>query len=298
MQSIVEARGDTPFASLADFADRIDPRQLSRAQVENLARAGAFDRLEPNRARLFAAAETIIRRAQARREESESGQIGLFGGVSSSPEPLRMPDTPDWGMLERLGFEAEAIGFHLTAHPLDAYAQALRRLGAVKANGVEAMARQGVTRVKLAGTVVATKERITRTGSRMAWVRVSDASGSIEVTCFSEVLASSRETLANGSNVLVTADLKVEGEAVRVTAQDVVPLDQAAASAGASIRIWLRETEAVPHIRDLLARQGAGKGRVILVPRIGTERSVEIASAGWLQCHPEAGAGADDRARC
>ena len=56
-------------------------------------------------------------------------------------------------MLERLSFEAEAIGFHLTAHPLDAYAQALRRLGAVRASEVEAEARAGVTRVKVAGTV-------------------------------------------------------------------------------------------------------------------------------------------------
>jgi DNA polymerase-3 subunit alpha len=286
MQAVVEARGETPFVDIADFADRIDPRQLSRAQVESLARAGAFDRLEPNRARLFAAAETIMRRAQSRREEKESGQIGLFGGVASKPEPIRMQDAPDWGMLERLSFEAEAIGFHLTAHPLDAYAQALRRLGAVRASDVEARARTGVTRVKLAGTVVATKERITRTGSRMAWVRISDASGSVEVTCFSEVLARSRETLAHGSNVLVSADLKVEGEAIRVTAQDVVSLDQAAASAGASIRIWLRETEAVPHIRDLLDRQGAGKGRVILVPRIGTERSVEIALPGGYSVTP------------
>ena len=63
-------------------------------------------------------------------------------------------------------------------------------------------------------------------------------------------------------------------------------MDQAAASAGASIRIWLRETEAVPHIRDLLARQGGGKGRVILVPRIGTERSVEIALPGGYSVTP------------
>jgi DNA polymerase-3 subunit alpha len=286
MQAVVEARGETPFADLADFADRIDPRQLSRAQLESLVRAGAFDRLEANRARLFAAAETIIRRAQARREEAASGQIGLFGGALSTPEPLRMTDVPAWGLLERLSFEAEAIGFHLTAHPLDAYAPALRRLGAVRASEVEARARAGVSRVKLAGTVIATKERITRTGSRMAWVRISDASGSIEVTCFSEILARSRETLAHGSNVLVTADLKVEGEAIRVTAQDVASLDQAAASAGASIRIWLRETEAVPHIRDLLTRQGAGKGRVILVPRIGDEQTVEIALPGGYSVTP------------
>ena len=193
---------------------------------------------------------------------------------------------PDWPPLERLAFEAEAIGFHLTAHPLDAYAQALRRLGVTPVAPGRGPARAGVTRVKIAGTVVATKERITRTGSRMAWVRISDASGSIEVTCFSEVLDRSREILASGSNVLVTADLKTEGEAVRVTAMDVTSLDQAAASAGASIRIWLRETEAVPHIRDVLDRESGGRGRVTLVPRIGAEQDVEIALPGGYNVTP------------
>ena len=69
---------------------------------------------------------------------------------------------------------------------------------------MEARAQAGVTRVKFAGTVVSSKERITRTGSRMAWVRVSDASGSVEVTCFSEVLSKSRDILVAGSNVTFT----------------------------------------------------------------------------------------------
>ena len=286
MQAVEAVRGDKPFAGIADFAERVDPRQLNRMQLENLVRAGAFDRMENNRARLFAASETILRRAQARHDEKSSGQIGLFGGGASKPEPLRMPDIPDWPPLERLAYEAEAVGFHLTAHPLDAYAQALRRLGVSAANQVEIKAQAGVSRVKLAGTVVATKERITRTGSRMAWVRISDASGSVEVTCFSEILSRSRDILANGSNVLVTADLKQEGEAVRITAQDVTPLDQAAAMAGAGIRVWLKETAAVPHIRDLLGRENGGRGRVILVPRISTDQSVEIALPGHYSVTP------------
>jgi DNA polymerase-3 subunit alpha len=286
MESVAAARGDTPFADLADFAGRVDPRQLNRMQIENLARSGAFDRLDANRARVFAGAETILRRAQADREEKESGQIGLFGGAASKPEPLRLPDVPDWPPLERLSFEAEAVGFHLTAHPLDAYAQALRRIGVTSSVQVEARAAAGVSRVKLAGTVVATKERITRTGSRMAWVRISDAAGSVEVTCFSEVLARSREVLASGSNVLVTAELKTEGEAVRITAMDVTSLDQAAASAGASIRVWLHESAGVPHIRDVLARESGGRGRVTLVPRIGAEQDVEIALPGGYNVTP------------
>ncbi|WP_428484846.1 DNA polymerase III subunit alpha [Rhodopila sp.] len=286
MEGVAAARGKMPFADLTDFATRVDPRQLNRMQIENLVRAGAFDRLDGNRARVFAGAETILRRAQADQEEKQSGQIGLFGGAASKPEPVRLPDLADWPPLERLAFEAEAIGFHLTAHPLDTYAHALRQLGVTQSIHVEGRAAAGVTRIKIAGTVVATKERITRTGSRMAWVRISDAAGSVEVTCFSEVLNRARDMLTSGSNLLVTAELKTDGEAMRVTAMDVVPLDQAAASAGASIRVWLGETAAVPHIRDVLARESGGRGRVTLVPRIGAEQDVEIALPGGYNVTP------------
>jgi DNA polymerase-3 subunit alpha len=84
----------------------------------------------------------------------------------------------------------------------------------------------------------------------------------------------------------VTAELKLEGEAVRVTAHDITSLDQAAASAGASMRIWLRETAAVPHIRELLGRESGGKGRITLVPRLGTDQSVEIALPGGYSVTP------------
>ena len=148
MQTLVEVRGDLPFTDLADFAARVDPRQLNRMQLENLVRAGAFDALEGNRARLFAAAESILRRAQATAEEKASGQIALFGGAAGTRESLRLPDMPDWPSMERLGFEAEAIGFHLTAHPLDVYAKALRRLGTTACAQVETVAQTGITRVR------------------------------------------------------------------------------------------------------------------------------------------------------
>jgi DNA polymerase-3 subunit alpha len=284
MQSLTAARAERPFTDLAAFADRIDPRQVNKMQLENLARAGAFDALEPNRARLFAGAETILRRAQAGAEEKTSGQTGLFGG--GEPEKLRLPHVTDWEQMERLGFEADAIGFHLTAHPLDAYGQVLRRLGVVVSNRLEDRAQNGAARVKLAGTVVNTKERITRTGSRMAWVRLSDSGGSFEVTFFSETLNRARELLKEGTSLVVTADLKLEGEALRITAQDVEPLDEAAMRAGAGIRIWLQQTETVPHIRALLEREGKGRGRVVLIPRIDSTQDVEITLAGGFNVGP------------
>jgi len=284
MQALVAARASSPFEDLADLAHRVDPKQLNKMQIENLARAGAFDSIERNRARVFAGAESILRRAQANAEERGSGQTGLFGG--NRPESLRLPDLPAWPPMDELAFEAESIGFHLTAHPLDAYAQSLRRLGVVPSNQLEQRAQGGAARIKLAGTVVNTKERITRTGSRMAWVRLSDSGGSYEVTVFSEVLSRAREMLADGNCVVVTADVRLEGEALRITANDVVLLEQAAAQAGAGMRVWLEKTETVDHIRTLLAREGRGRGRVILIPRLTQQQDVAITLPGGFNVSP------------
>jgi DNA polymerase-3 subunit alpha len=162
----------------------------------------------------------------------------------------------------------------------------LRRLGVVVSNRLEERAQGGAARVKLAGTVVNSKERITRTGSRMAWVRLSDSGGSFEVTFFSETLNRSRDILVAGASVVVTADLKLEGESLRITAHEVEPLDEAASRAGAGMRIWLQQTEAVPHIRTLLEREGKGRGRVVLIPRIAATQDVEITLPGSFNVGP------------
>ncbi len=285
MRDLVAAR-EAPFASIADFAAQVDPKLLNKMQLENLAKAGAFDALEGNRARLVAGAETVLRRAQATAEDRASNQIGLFGEVEQGPPLLRLPDIPDWPQLDKLGFEAEAVGFHLSAHPLDEYKGALRRLAATPSALIGDRVRAGSTRLKLAGTVNAKKERNTRTGSRMAWISLSDQAGSYEVTFFSEVLNRSRDMLEEGTAVLITADAKLEGEALRLTALDVERLDKAAAGVGQGMRIFIEAATAVPDIRSLLERDGRGKGRVSLVPRLAPGQEVEVTLPGGWNVSP------------
>jgi DNA polymerase-3 subunit alpha len=239
-------------------------------------------------------------------EERASGQLGLFSGgfnqnvyLNHSPivsremvehalefnrnrdtEFLRLPEVAPWPETERLALESEAIGFHISAHPLDMYAAALKRLGAISSSTLQQRAEAGATRVKLAGTVGAKKERVTRTGSRMMWLTLSDTTGSFEVTLFSEVLNRVRELLSEGTALLVTADIKLEAEQLRITATDVALLDDAAAKAGQSLRIWLDRTEALPHIRALLDREGKGRGRVTLVPKTGLDRDLDVILPG------------------
>ncbi len=288
MAALCASRGGEPFRDVADFAARVDAASLNRMQLENLVRAGAFDTLEANRARMLAGIDTVLKRAQANREAASSGQAGLFEG-GGEDRAIRLPEQADWPDMERLGFEAEAIGFHLTAHPLDAYRTLLNRLQIRGTGDLERAMEEGQARVRVAGCVVDRKERPTRTGGKMAWLRLSDAVGMTEITLFSEVLSRRRDLLRAGQAILATVDLKREGEALRVTAVDVVDLEQVAAEAdGSTMRVWVAEQATLGLIRDVLNRAGRGRGKIVLLPGrpAAPSRPVEIRLADSYKVTP------------
>ncbi len=309
MRELTAPRNDRPFSDLTDFCARVDPRSLNKTQIEQLAKAGAFDGLEPNRARVVAGAEILLRRAQAEAEAKQTGQLGLFtehrnllrsrSGIAAADagsvgnlvviqgsDAVRLPDVPAWSRFEAISHEAEAIGYHLTAHPLDAYDSVLRRLDVIESTRLESAARIGMTRVKLAGIFVSRKERTTRTGARMAWVQLSDRHGTFEATLFSEILARTRDLLADGEMLVISAELRMDGETLRVTALDIEALERAAAAVGSDLRVEFETKSAVISLRALLDRVGRGKGRIILVPRFESGTTLQIALPGGFNVSP------------
>jgi DNA polymerase-3 subunit alpha len=286
MQALVAARdAGRPFASVAEFAHRVDPKLLNKMQIENLAKAGAFDAMEPNRARLVAGAEVVLRAAQEAAERREDPTADMFGSTGG-PVPLRLKPIPDWPQLEKLAYEAEAVGFHLSAHPLDTYKEVLKRLGVTPFHAIADRAKGGSAKLTLAGTVVATKERPTRTGSRMCWLTLSDQTGSFEVTLFSEVLNRVRDLLTEGNALLVKAEARIDNDALRLTASEVESLEKASQGVGQGIRLWLEGPAAVDPIRALLEREGKGRGRVVVVARTGEGQEVELALPGKFNVSP------------
>ena len=268
-----EAKG--LFKDLSDFARRMDPKAINRRQLENLVKAGAFDSLEKNRARLFKGIDIVLRNAQSAAEERNSAQVNLFGGIAQPK--LILPAEPEWPMGEKLSQEFEAIGFYLSAHPMDAYATTLKRLQVLKATEIPRHLRLGGQgRIKVAGSVLAKQERTSARGSRYAFLSMSDASGIYEVTLFSEVLNVSRELLDSGQPLLLTVDARVEEEQLRLTGQAVESLDAAAAKTAAGLKIYIADECALSALQTLIGREARGRGKIILVPRFGN-REVEIA---------------------
>jgi DNA polymerase-3 subunit alpha len=113
----------------------------------------------------------------------------------------------------------------------------------------------------------------------MCWLRISDPSASTEVTLFSEVLGRTRPLLVAGTALLVTADARLDGETLRLTAVDIEPLEQAAARAGSGMRVRLEHGAVIDEIKAMLAALPRGRGRVtLLAPALG--REVEITLPG------------------
>ncbi len=278
MEELVAERDTNgTYADLADFATRLGQSGANKRQFENLVRAGAFDSFDPNRKRLFEAAEGVMRLATQSAHERSSGQESLFGGALSEDDNmrLRLPDTLDWPVMERLTQEFEAVGSYLSAHPLDAYAGQLRRLRVIDA--ADLTTGMAGTAPNVAGVVISRQERTSAKGNRFAFVQVSDTSGVFEVVVFSELLATRRELLEGGQRVLITVDVRADdGAGVRLSATSVRPLDEALANASTELQIVIEDEEAIPGIQHALETGEPGKCKVALIVDIGDHQEVEV----------------------
>jgi DNA polymerase-3 subunit alpha len=286
---VAERDSNSPFTDLADFAQRLDPRSVNKRQLENLACAGAFDGLNRNRHAIFAAAETIVRTAAAAANDRDSAQVSLFGGggADAGPAPsVPLPHVDDWPDMQRLRHEFDAIGFYLSAHPLDAYGRSLERLRVVRADELAAVFQRESGRKKVAGIVVGKQERTSRQGNRFAFIQLSDPSGLFEVVVFSDVLAQTREVLEAGEPVLLTVEGRVDGEDVRLMAQAIEPLEAAVANTAAGLRLFLDQASTLDRLKSVLERESKGRGRVSLVLDLADGQEVELDLPGGYRLSP------------
>jgi DNA polymerase-3 subunit alpha len=293
VEAIVTARGDKPFADLADFANRINPRAVNKRVLESLAAAGAFDALETNRARAFAAVDMMLGTAQRAHEVASSGAMEFSFGPARATLPL--PTVEPWLPAERLQKEFDAIGFFLSGHPLDDYTPALRRLRVQSWAEFSRAVKSGVSAGRVAGTVIARTERRTRTGSKMGIIGLSDPSGAYEAVLFSEGLAQFRDLLEPGKAVLLALSAELQGDDVRARIQNVEPLDAAAAKMQKGLRVFLRNETPIESIaKRLEGTVGNGRpvpersdGEVSMVLMLGEGTEVEVKLPGRFKVSPQ-----------
>jgi DNA polymerase-3 subunit alpha len=117
--SILTAREEKPFESLADFCDRA---ALSATSTEGLIKVGAFDELIPNRASAIAALPAIKQWAEEKHEsnkKSNKAQLALFSMDLVAVPPPKITERKEYSLIEQLEFEYDILGAYLSGHPLD-----------------------------------------------------------------------------------------------------------------------------------------------------------------------------------
>ena len=295
VESIIAARGERPFTDLGDFARRVNPRAVNKRVLESLVAAGAFEAIEKNRARAFAAVDTMLATAQRAHEDAVAGQAELFGGAAA-PAPIPLPAVEAWLPAERLQREYDAVGFFLSGHPLDDYAAALKRLRVQSWAEFARAVKAGAGAGRVAGTVVARTERRTKNGTKMGIIGLSDPSGHYEAVLFAEGLAQYRDLLEPGTAVLLFLTAEVQGDEVRARIQSVELLDQAAAKMQKGLRVFLRDDTPLDGLAKRLepivlksGRNGAdhGDGEVSMVLMLGNGNEVEVKLPGRFKVSPQ-----------
>jgi DNA polymerase-3 subunit alpha len=234
MEALVEerTRGGL-FASLEDFAARIDPRLLNRRQLESLAGGGAFDGIKPERAAVFAGAETILAHAAGAHEQRETGQAGLFGVNSAEAAPIRLPRDTSWTLAQRMAAERDSFGFYFSAHPVDA---ARHLLAAHKVKKFADLADVRIAEgervsATMAALIEETRWRTSARGRRYMMATMSDSSGQFVATAFDEEATSALEAAAKDGQcglLNVELDRRQGDDTPRVTVKRVQPLAELA----------------------------------------------------------------------
>jgi DNA polymerase-3 subunit alpha len=280
---VKERRDGGAFKDLFDLAERIDPKAINKRQLENLAKAGAFDGLCKDRASAFAACEVILAHAQRAAQERASAQSSLFGADDAAARPV-MPKAKPWGGQEVLDSERDSVGFYLSGHPLDTFfAEAQSGRVTSFAEIMEAGEGENLTAM-MAGVIRRVQARPAQSGGQFAYVGFSDPTGDFEAMVMPEDFAREREALQPGRSVIFSARVRWRDGDMKLAAAGFEPLEAAEARATDTLRIVLREGAPLDvlaaTLRNLPEAPPHELRPLTLALKLSDGREIEIAAKG------------------
>jgi DNA polymerase-3 subunit alpha len=280
VESVIQERDmGGPFKDLMDFCRRVDGSKVNRRVLEGLIQCGAFDFTGIERARLFASLDDVIRFCGAHHDPN---QLNMFAPVNGDDTGyyglLEVPDVEPWSNREKLRREKEALGFYITGHPLDRFADEMDRLTTCPIQGLFHLKDKAAVRV--AGVIENPRMKRTKKGDKMAIVNLEDTTGSIEVILFPDVFNACSHLLKTDEPLLVSGTAEVDDNTGKIISQEIISLEKARQNAIRAIELRLPDpglTRAdLEEIKDILFRY---PGDSLVLFRVNTDRGDEIVIA-------------------
>ncbi len=271
MEVALKEREDSgPFSSLEEFCGRLGSRIANRKMLESLIKAGAFDFAGFDRAQLFDCIDEALASAASAHRDRAAGQVSLFGDAENAVPITRRKNITPWSEHEKMSYEKELLGFYVTGHPLDAFAQFLATRNYQTISSLNELADRAP--FKIAGAIVQIEKKFTRReGKPFAVIWLEDLTGTLEVVLWNEVYNEVAMTLALGRVAVLKGTIEKRDDTVRATAQKLILLTPEKANIAVA-KAQALESDLLLHFSPAATRDELHEVREILASSPGSRR--------------------------
>jgi DNA polymerase-3 subunit alpha len=260
-EAIIAAReAGGRFTSLTDLCMRADPQQLNRKVLEALVKCGAFDSTGTSRAEAMAQIEDALKLVARRADPAGANQMGLFGAMAPALRVAPRGPLVQWDLKELLRSEKEALGFYVTAHPLDKFTDQISRLTDLTTADLSS-APDG-SKVVVVGVVQAVKLKNNKTGKRYATFSLEDLQGAVEVIAWPETYQRVEAAINSDEPVVARGKLDIDDERAQILLDELKPLSVVMVDSVREVHIRTPRTGfdegSLANLKALFGRYGGG----------------------------------------
>ncbi len=252
------------FKSLEDFINRVDSKDVNKLQLEGLTKAGAFDEFNLDRCKIFTNISKIIAQIKLNNDDKKNNQSSLFSEDDNLINKFEFLPSETWTQKELLAEEFKSLGFYISNHPLNEYAEIFSQLKIIPYDQFyENSNNEGL----VAGTIMSIQEKKSAKGTPYAIIKFSDKKGEFELFLFSEILTKNRDKLRESESFVLTLQKdKVINENVkkRVNIKKIVSIDELINEPYSNVTIELAENFKINEIKEILSRDGKTAIKLII----------------------------------
>lgn len=279
---VAERNANGKFKNLTDFAKRTAPIMNKRI-LEAFAKVGVLDSLEKNRAAIFMNADAIL--SYAAKSKDSANSLSLFANtveddVSEDRLGKNLPKTAPWTFAQRLENELSALGFYISAHPLDQYKHLISRAKLATSNKLMELGDRKA--VQIAANVNSFGRRRTKTGKDMITINASDSFGNIDAVAFGESAQAFAQILSTESIVLISGKTSNRDDRVSIFVDSITPLSQWVAKIARKITMEIYNQSVLPDVKKVLVALPRGNTRVVLNLHTG-DKVASLALPGGVE---------------
>ena len=262
--AIIAERAKGAFKNITDFAKRCAPI-INKRVLEAFAKVGVLDSINPNRAEIFMNADMIL--SYAAKSKESANMLSLFANtveddVAEDRLAKNLVKTAPWTFGQKLENELSALGFYISAHPLDQYKHLIS--GAHLATSAKLAEMPDRANVRIAANVNSYSHRRTKTGKEMITINASDGFGNIDAVAFGDAVANLTGVLSSETEVVMSGRLSNRDDRVSVFVDSIIPLAQWVAGIAKKITLDIRNQSVLPDVKKALSTLPAGGTRIAL----------------------------------